>query len=85
MINVFRLKNKTLYSSNTSIKWKCSNCGHEDTQKEAWKICSLCSMPEGYVEVPFETGKTLKNANISDMQTKELYSKCNCGCSDEKN
>lgn len=66
------LKNDDLYSSTTPIKWKCSNCGNEHTQKSAWKICDLCSMPEGYVEVPFETGKILKNAKISDMETKNI-------------
>lgn len=63
------LKNDTLYKSTTPIKWKCSNCGNEHTQKEAWQICDLCSMPQGYVEAPFETGKTLKNSTISDMDT----------------
>ena len=66
------LLNKTLYESSTPIKWKCSNCGTEHTQKKAWKICDLCSYPQGFVEVPFETGKTLKNCEISDMDTKNL-------------
>lgn len=73
------LYNKTLYESSTPIKWKCSNCGNEHTQKKAWKICDLCSMPQGYVEVPFETGKILKNCNLSDMDTKNLKIK-NCDC-----
>ena len=64
------LKNNTLYSSKTSIKWKCSNCGYEHTQKTAWKVCALCSMPQGYVEVPFELGKMLKDSTMSDMDTK---------------
>ena len=66
------LLNKTLYESSTPIKWKCSNCGNEHTQKKAWKICDLCSLTQGFVEVPFETGKTLKNCEISDMDTKNL-------------
>ena len=66
------LNEKTLYQSCTPIKWKCSNCGNEHTQKKAWKVCDLCSMPEGYAEVPFETGKTLKDCTISDMDTKNL-------------
>ena len=66
------LKNQTLYTSTTPIKWKCSNCGNEHTSKSAWKICDLCSMPEGYVEVPFETDKILKNCVVSDMDTKNL-------------
>lgn len=63
------LKNNNLYKSTTPIKWKCSNCGNEHEQKEAWQICNLCSMPQGYVEIPFKTGKTLKNSTISDMDT----------------
>ncbi|MBE5746086.1 MAG: rubrerythrin family protein [Clostridiales bacterium] len=61
--------NKNLYSSTTPIKWKCSNCGNEHTEFNAWEICDLCGMQKGYVEIPFETGKTLKNSNISDIQT----------------
>lgn len=73
------LLNKTLYSSKTPIKWKCSNCGKEHTQKTAWKVCDLCSMPQGYVEVPFVTGKTVKNALMSDDET--LNCNCNpCDC-----
>ena len=74
------LYNKTLYSSKTPIKWKCSNCGNEHTQKNAWKVCDLCSMPQGYVEIPFETGKTLKNCEVSDMDTKNLKIKNKCVC-----
>lgn len=66
------LSNKTLYLSSTPIKWKCSNCGNEHTQKSPLMICDLCSMPQGYVEVPFETGKTLKNCIVSDMDTKNI-------------
>lgn len=73
------LSNNTLYSSTTPIKWKCSNCGNEHTQKEAWQVCDLCSMPQGYVEVPFETGKILKNCTVSDMDTKKIKS-CDCDC-----
>jgi len=66
------LANKTLYSSKTPIKWKCSNCGNEHTQKNAWKECDLCSMPQGYVEVPFELGKILKDCTVSDIDTKNM-------------
>ena len=41
-------KNK-LYCCKEETKWKCSNCGHEHTAKNAWKNCSLCSYPQGYV------------------------------------
>lgn len=66
------LENNTLYCSTTPIKWKCSNCGNEHTQNCAWNTCDLCGMSKGYVEVPFELGKILKNCTVSDMQTKDI-------------
>ena len=42
-------QNNCLYTSNTEVKWKCSNCGHEHTGKSAWKTCPLCGYPQGYV------------------------------------
>ena len=42
-------QDQKLYSSKEEVKWKCSNCGHEHTSKNAWKICPLCSYPQGYV------------------------------------
>ena len=44
-----KYQNKILYSSNEEVKWKCSNCGHEHTSKNAWKNCPLCGYPQGYV------------------------------------
>ena len=63
------LKNNTLYSSKTPIKWKCSNCGNEHTSEQAFEKCDLCGMAIGYVEIPFITGKIMKNSLISDMDT----------------
>ena len=42
-------KNHTMYKRNKPTKWKCSNCGHEHTSKNAWKTCPLCGYPQGYV------------------------------------
>ena len=49
-----KLKNNTLYTSPDPIKWKCSNCGFEHTDTEAWDMCPSCDMPQGYVEVPID-------------------------------
>lgn len=45
-------KNKNLYKHSEKIMWKCSNCGHSATVKEAWQTCPLCGYPQGYVIVP---------------------------------
>lgn len=45
-------KNKMLYHDSNKVMWKCSNCGHSTTAKEAWQTCPLCSYPQGYVIVP---------------------------------
>ena len=42
-------QNNALYASNEEVKWKCSNCGHEHTSKNAWKTCPLCGYPQWYV------------------------------------
>ena len=49
-----KLENGTLYSSPKAIKWKCSNCGFEHTDKKAWEICPSCDMPQGYVEIQID-------------------------------
>lgn len=46
-----KMKNNTLYKNDTPIKWKCSNCGFEHTDKCAWDMCPSCDLPQGYVEV----------------------------------
>lgn len=42
---------KKLYKQSTAKLWKCSNCGHEKTAKQAWEQCPLCTYPQGYVEI----------------------------------
>lgn len=49
---IYDLLNKNaLFKRETEIKWKCTNCGHEATSKEAWKVCPLCKKPQGYVKI----------------------------------
>ncbi len=45
-------KNHCLYKYDDKILWKCSNCGHTHTAKEAWQQCPLCTYPQGYVMIP---------------------------------
>ena len=49
-----KLKGNKLYKSPTPIKWKCSNCGFEHTDKKAWDFCPSCDKPQGYVEIPID-------------------------------
>ena len=52
-----KLKGKKLYKSATSRKWKCSECGFEHTAKQAWNECPSCHKPQGFVEIPIDTGE----------------------------
>lgn len=45
------LANNTLYSYQKATKIKCTNCGHEETTKKAWKKCPLCSKGQGMVKI----------------------------------
>lgn len=44
-----QLKNDTMYKRDKAIKWKCADCGHEDTLTEAWEICPVCGAVQGAV------------------------------------
>lgn len=44
-----QLKEGTMYKRKEKIKWKCSECGYEHTDTEAWEVCPLCKSPQGYV------------------------------------
>ena len=39
----------TLYKKDKKVKWKCSACGHEATDYEAWKVCPVCNAKQGAV------------------------------------
>lgn len=47
-----KMKSNTLYRMKQINKWKCSYCGTEIEQKEAPKVCPLCSYEQGYFMVP---------------------------------
>lgn len=48
-----RYKNNALYKTPKPTKWKCSQCGHEETSKTAWQTCPLCQKGQGFAQVNF--------------------------------
>ena len=48
------LTTKTMYKQDKEYKWKCSQCGYENEGKTPWKICPLCGLEQGYVQIPVQ-------------------------------
>ena len=46
-----QLADGTMYKRGEPTKWKCTNCGHEQTTNEAPQICPLCKSEQGYVKL----------------------------------
>lgn len=46
-----QVKKGTLYKKSKAVKWKCADCGYEETAKEAWQICPLCKAKQGSVKL----------------------------------
>ena len=46
----------TLYKSEKSLLWTCSECGYAHVGEQAFKVCPLCKAEQGYVNLhlPFE-------------------------------
>lgn len=44
-----QFKDKTMYKKEKAVKWKCAQCGHEETSKTAFKKCPLCNAKQGWV------------------------------------
>jgi rubrerythrin len=42
-----QLRDDKLYQTATKNPWKCSECGHEETDTAAPKKCPVCQMPQG--------------------------------------
>ncbi|MBO4423772.1 MAG: hypothetical protein J5879_10045 [Clostridia bacterium] len=40
-----------LYHRGTPVKWKCANCGHEQTSCDAPQTCPLCGSEQGHVKL----------------------------------
>ena len=43
-----KIKDNTVFSSPSAVKWKCLNCGFELEGKEPPEVCPLCSHPRAY-------------------------------------
>ena len=46
-----KLSTNTLYTSNSPILYKCTNCGFTENIKKAWKKCPLCTKDQGMVKI----------------------------------
>ncbi len=44
-----QLQTDTLYRRGMPVRWKCSECGHEEVLSAAWDVCPLCRSPQGFV------------------------------------
>ena len=44
-----QMKHGTLYSKSVKQKWKCSACGYEEENREAFAVCPLCGEKQGSV------------------------------------
>lgn len=47
-------KSNKMYKREMPTKWKCSSCGHIETNKEGFKQCPLCKLPQGYIIIDIE-------------------------------
>lgn len=52
-----KMKENKLYKEDKPIKWKCDNCGHEETSKDAWNKCPFCGFEQGHVIVELKDDK----------------------------
>jgi len=52
-----KMKNNKLYKSPNPVKWKCSSCGFEHTDKSCWEECPSCLAPQGYAEIQIDMGE----------------------------
>lgn len=52
-----KMEANKFYKNESLVKWKCDNCGHEHTGKEAWQKCPFCGFLQGHVIVEVEKDK----------------------------
>lgn len=43
-----QLKSGSLYKKSKPVKWKCSGCGYEVTNKKAPEVCPVCQAKQGF-------------------------------------
>ncbi len=46
-----KVKNKTMFSEEKEVSWKCNNCGHIHKGKTAPETCPVCSHPQSFFEI----------------------------------
>lgn len=44
------VENKQVFNKNENVIWKCRNCGHMHTSKNALMVCPVCNHPQSYFE-----------------------------------
>ncbi len=47
-----KLKDDTLFKSQTSKRWTCPACGYEASDKEAFEVCPLCHAKMETLDIP---------------------------------
>lgn len=47
-----KLKDDTLFKSQTSKRWTCPSCGYEAADKEAFEVCPLCNAKMETLDIP---------------------------------
>lgn len=48
------LNNDSIFTKETEVLWKCSNCGYIYEGKSAPEVCPACAHPQGYFELFLE-------------------------------
>ena len=48
------VKSGKTFERDEDVLWRCSNCGHEYTGKNAIKVCPVCEHPQAYFEIKLE-------------------------------
>ena len=45
------LKEKKIFNQDSTVLWKCRNCGHIHVGNSAPKVCPVCDHPQAYFEI----------------------------------
>ncbi|MDD4773852.1 MAG: rubrerythrin family protein [Eubacteriales bacterium] len=46
-----KVKDETMFVSDTSVVWECTNCGHIHVGNKAPEICPVCDHAKGYFSI----------------------------------
>ncbi len=49
------VEGSTVFKKNTSVMWKCGNCGYVHEGEEALAVCPACAHPQAHFELFVET------------------------------